>query len=78
MDRITGIRNQNRIARRQRRIEKVGQALFGADGRDDLGFGVKRDAVAPIVPTRDRGSQRLDAARRGISVVFALAGLQLG
>src|SRR5580658_9058955 len=52
----------------------MGDALFGADGDDGLGFGIEIDAVACLVPVADGLAQAGQAARNGVAMRGRLAG----
>ena len=70
---IARIRRQHHIAGDGDRGGEVGEPFLGAEGDDDLGFRVQRDAETALVIGGHGAPQAGDAARRRITVGSRLA-----
>jgi hypothetical protein len=68
VDRVAGVRDEDRVAAAKRCKRKMRDAFLRADGDDRLGLGIERDVVAPFVPMTDRPTQSRDAFRDRITV----------
>ncbi len=68
VNRITRVRHQYRVATIERRQHQMRQPLLGADRDDRLGVRIEFDAIALLVPGRDRAPQPGDPARYRVPV----------
>jgi len=68
MDRIARIRAKHDVAGRGDGLRHIGEALLGAQRRDDLGFRIELHTEAPCVIGGLGLAQAGNAARRGVAV----------
>ena len=71
VNRVAGIRHQNRVAHTGRGQSQVRQTLFGAQRDDRFRFRVERYRVTILVPVADRFTESGDAFGLGVTVRVA-------